>query len=340
MNSAAGALATATPSKVPLTFACGLYDRMLRLYTGEVQPEGIDLKFIANDEPREIFDRMAGELAYDVSELSGSEYISRFGNDRCPFIALPVFASRVFRHGFIFVNKRAGIKTPKDLNGKRVGVPLYTMSAAIWIRGLLQHDYGVDLSSIHWVEGALKAAGAHGNPNALPLLKPVSIEINRSDKSMNQLLAAGELDAIISSRSVEGLGTDPDIERLIPNYREVEKDYYRRTKIFPIMHLVVMRRDVYEKHPFIAQSLYNAFCESRKRALELMRELGALRYMLPWMTADIDEIDEIFGGDPWPYGLEPNRPTLEAMVAYMVEQSFIPRSIPIEDLFAKVEGGP
>jgi 4,5-dihydroxyphthalate decarboxylase len=328
---------TASAPKVPLTFACGLYDRMLRLYTGEVQPRGIDLTFIANDEPRDIFDRMARNLEFDLSEMSTSEYISRFGNNRNPFVALPVFASRVFRHGFIFVNKRSGIAKPKDLEGKRVGVPLYTMSAAIWIRGLLQHEYGVDLSRIHWVEGALKSGGAHGNPDALPLLAPPPIEINTSGKPMNELLATGALDAIIASRTVEGLGRNPDIVRLIPDYRQVEQDYYRRTKIFPIMHLIVIRRDVYEKHPFIAQSLFDAFCESKRRALHLMRELGALRYMLPWLTADIDEIDAVFGGDPWPYGVEPNRPTLEAMVSYMVEQSFIPRKIPVEDLFLDVK---
>jgi len=340
MNSFAADRTSNATDKLPLTFACGLYDRMLRLYTHEIEPAGIDLQFIANDEPREIFDKMAGSQAYDVSELSGSEYIARFGNNQCPFIALPVFASRVFRHGFIFVNKRSGIKTPKDLRGKRIGIPLYTMSAAIWIRGLLQHDYGVDLSGVTWVEGALKTATPHGNPNALPLLKPARIEVNHSGKSINQMLADGEVDAVISSRSVEGIGTHPDIARLIPDYREVEKDYYRRTRIFPIMHVVVIRRDVHEKHPFVAQSLFDAFCASRKHALHLMRELGALRYMLPWLTADIDEIDEIFGGDPWPYGVEPNRPTLEAMVDYMVEQHFIPKKIPIEDLFAKVQGGP
>jgi 4,5-dihydroxyphthalate decarboxylase len=258
MNSTVAARTSPSATKLPLTFACGLYDRMLRLYTREIQPEGIDLRFIANDEPREIFDKMAGSLAYDLSELSSSEYISRFGNNQNPFIALPVFVSRVFRHGFIFINKRSGIRTPKDLGGKRIGVPLYTMTAAIWIRGLLQHQYGVDLSGVTWVEGALKQATPHGNPNALPLLKPARIEINTTGRSINQLLAAGEIDAVISSRAVEGLGTHPDIARLIPNYREVEKDYYRRTRIFPIMHLVAMRRDVYEKHHFIAQSLYDA----------------------------------------------------------------------------------
>lgn len=319
--------------KLPLTFACGLYDRMLRLYTGEVQPRGIDLTFLANDEPRDIFDRMGGKLEFDASEMSSSEFISRFAAGQCPFVAVPAFASRVFRHGFIFFNRKSGIRAPKDLEGRRVGVPLYTMSAAIWIRGLLQHEYGVELGKIHWVQGALKTAGAHGNPTVVPLLQEPPMEINRSGKSLSKLLADGDIDAVISSRPVEGIGSNPDIARMFPNYREVEKDYYRRTGIFPIMHLIVLRRDVHEAHPFVAQSLYDALCEAKDRALAQMKERGALRYMLPWLPADMDEIDDVFGGDPWPYGIEANRPTLEALVQYMVEQHFIPGRIPIEDLF-------
>jgi 4,5-dihydroxyphthalate decarboxylase len=319
--------------KLPLTFACGLYDRMLRLYTGEVQPRGIDLTFLANDEPRDIFDRMGGKLEFDASEMSSSEFISCFGADQCPFVAVPAFASRVFRHGFIFFNRKSGIRAPKDLEGRRVGVPLYSMSAAIWIRGLLQHEYGVELGKIRWVQGALKKAGAHGNPTVVPLLQGPAMEINRSGKSLSKLLAEGDIDAVISSRPVEGIGSNPDIARMFANYREVEKDYYRRTGIFPIMHLIVIRRDVHEAHPFVAQSLYDALCEAKDRALAQMRERGALRYMLPWLPADMDEIDDVFGGDPWPYGIEANRPTLEALVQYMVEQHFIPGRIPIEDLF-------
>jgi 4,5-dihydroxyphthalate decarboxylase len=320
-------------TRLPLTFACGLYDRMLRLYTGEVAPAGIDLKFLANDEPRDIFDRMGGSQEFDASEMSSSEFISAFGAGQSRFVAIPVFASRVFRHGFIFFNRKSGIRTPKDLEGRRVGVPLYTMSAAIWIRGLLQHECGVDLSNIRWVQGALKKAGAHGKPTVAPLLKQPTMEINNSGKSLSKLLADGDIDAVISSRPVEGVGTNPEIQRMFPNYREVEKEYYRRTRIFPIMHLVAIRRDVHEAHPFVAQSLYDALCESKDRALMQMKERGALRYMLPWLPADMDEIDDVFGGDPWPYGVEANRPTLEALVQYMVEQHFIPRRIPIEDLF-------
>jgi 4,5-dihydroxyphthalate decarboxylase len=306
---------------------------MLPLYTGEVRPAGIDLKFLAIDSPREIFDRMAGKMEFDACEMSSSELISRIGAGQCPFVAIPVFPSRVFRHGFICINREKGIKTPKDLEGKRVGVPLYTMTAAIWIRGHLQHEYGVDLSKIHWVQGATNMPGAHGSPTVLPLLKPVSIENNNSDKSLSQLLEAGAIDAIAGAELPAALGTSPKVERLFPNFREVEKEFYRRTRIFPIMHLVVIRRELYEQQPSVAASLYDAFRRSKDSALAKMRYLGALRYMLPWLPADLDEIDATFGGDPWPYGIEPNRPTLEALVTYMVEQSLISRPIPIEELF-------
>jgi len=325
--------ATGAAARLPLTFACGLYDRMLRLYTGEVAPAGIDLRFLANDQPRDIFDRMGGKLEFDAAEMSSSEFISALAAGPCRFVAIPAFPSRVFRHGFIFFNRRSGIRTPQDLAGRRIGVPLYTMTAAIWMRGLLQHEYGVDLSQVRWVQGALKKTGAHGRPTVAPLLRAPVIERNESGKSLSRLLADGDIDAVISSRLVEGMGTNPDIQRLFPNYRELEKDYYRRTRIFPIMHLVVIRRDLHEAHPFVAQSLYDALCESKDRALTQLQERGALRYMLPWLPADMDEIDEVFGGDPWPYGIEPNRPTLEALIECMVEQHFIPRRIPIEDLF-------
>src|SRR5215470_18514036 len=153
-------------SKLPITFACGLYDRMLALYTGEVKPDGIDLNFLAIDEPRRIFDRMGRNLEFDACEMSSSEVISRICAGRNEMVALPVFPSRVFRHGFITVNRKA-VKAPKDLAGKRIGVPLYTQTAAVFIRGLLAEDYGVDLSGVHWIEGSVNAATAHGKPTVL-----------------------------------------------------------------------------------------------------------------------------------------------------------------------------
>lgn len=320
-------------AQLPITFACGLYDRVLPLFTGEVQPAGIDLNFIAINNPREVFDRMGGGQEFDASEFSSSEFIARLSTGNTPFAALPFFPSRVFRHSMITINKRSGIKSPKDLEGKRVGVPLYTQTAAIFIRGMLQHDHGVDLSKIHWVQGALNHAGPHGHPSAPPLLQPVDIEIADARKSLSDLIDKGEIDAITGTNVPSSMKRNPDVVRLFPNYREVERDYYQRTGIFPIMHLVALRRDVHERHPFVATSLYEALTKSRQRALAMMRETGALRYMLPWMTDDLDEIDAVFGGDPWPDGIAANRKTLEALVTYMHEQHLIAKPIPIEDIF-------
>jgi 4,5-dihydroxyphthalate decarboxylase len=322
-------------ANLPLTFACGLYDRVLPLYSGEVKPAGIDLNFIAINSPRDIFDRMGGGQEFDASEFSSSELISGLSAGTSKFVALPFFPSRVFRHSMISINKRSGIKTPKDLEGKRVGVPLYTQTAGIFIRGMLQHDYGVDLSKVHWVQGALNHVGTHGQPSAPPMLKSIDIELADPRKSLSDLIDKGEIDAIMATGLPVAMKRNPDIVRLFPNYHEVERDYFKRTGIFPIMHLVALRRDVHEKHPFVATSLYEALVKSRQRALAMMSETGALRYMLPWMTAELDEINEVFGGDPWPDGIEANRKTLEALVTYLHEQNLIAKPIPIEDIFVR-----
>lgn len=321
---------------LPLTLACGPYDRTEALRTGVARPRGIALDYRSIQAPREIFDRMVGELAFDASELSSSEFVAMTAAGDCPFVAIPVFPSRAFRHGFVCINRLAGIDAPKDLEGKRVGVPLYTQTAAVWIRGHLRQEYGVDLGAIRWVEGAVEKAGRHGSPHARPPLEPVEIEINRTGASLGDLLARGEIDAVLGSRLPETLGRHPDVARLFPDYRAVERDYYRRTRIHPIMHLVALRRDVYDRDPWIAQSLYDAFCKAKDWALEMMRFSGAQRYMLPWLYPDLDEIDDLFDGDPWPYGVEANRPTLEALVRYLAEQSFIREAMPIKDLFVPV----
>ena len=324
-----------------LTMACGLYDRMLDLYRGDVRPAGIELNFIPLDGSagaREIFDRMGGNLEFDVAEMSSSEFITRKCAGQSALVALPVFPSRVFRHGMVSINRRSGIKSPKDLEGRRIGVPLYSMSAAVSMRGHLQHDYGVDLSGIRWVEGAINQPGSHGHPSLLPLVKPVSIEQNTSGRSLSDLLESGGIDAIVGTSLPDAIHRNPDIVRLFPDYRTVEKDYYRRIGIFPIMHLIALRRDVYEANPFIASSLFDAMCESKERARRRMRDLGMLQYMLPWMTADIDELDETFGGDAWPYGIEPNRPTLAALMRYLWEQGIIKSEIAIEELFVPTHG--
>jgi 4,5-dihydroxyphthalate decarboxylase len=322
---------------LPITFACGLYDRVLALYTGDIKPDGIELNFLVLDNPREIFDRMTGRLEFDACEMSSSEYVSRFAANQLPFVALPVFASRVFRHGFIVVNRRF-IKSPNDLAGKRIGVPLYTQTAAIFVRGLMQHDLGVDLSGIEWVQGAVNEPGSYGSPSLMPLLKPVKITPNNTGQSLSALLENGEIQAVIGSNLPRSLNRHPDVVRLFPDYRAREQDYFRRTRIFPIMHLIVIRRDLYERQPFVATSLYDALCAAKDRAWQKMRFPGTLRYMLPWLPADLEELDALFGGDCWPYGVEPNRPTLEALVTYMAEQGLIAKPIPIEKLFVPTYG--
>ena len=233
---------------------------------------------------------------------------------------------------------RRRVHAAKELAGKRIGVPLYTQTAAIFIRGLMQHDLGIDLDKIEWIQGAINEPGSYGNPSVMPMLKPVNLKNNTGGKSLSDMLESGEIHAIVGSTMPRAFGRHPDVVRLIPDYRAKEMDYVRRTKIFPIMHLVVIRNDVYEKNPFVATSLYNAFNAAKDWALEKMRYSGTLRYMLPWLPDDVAEIDDLFGGDCWPYGVEPNRPTLEALVTYMAEQGLIADPIPIEKLFVPTYG--
>jgi 4,5-dihydroxyphthalate decarboxylase len=322
---------------VKITFACGPYDRMEALKSGAVKPEGIDLQFVSIRSPRTIFDKMGGRNPeFDSSEFSASEYVSQYDRGDCQFIALPVFPSICFRHSFIYYNRRAGIRKPKDLEGKRIGTPLYTQTAAVWIRGILTHEYGVDFSKVTWVQGAMEKVGTHGTPSAPDLLKPVKIERAPADKSVSDLLESGAVDATLGSRGPDPISDYPSVARLFPDYRAVERDYFRRTRICPIMHTVVLKKSIYEKNPWIAESLYKALEESRRRALEDMKYPGALRFMLPWLGDDLDEIEDVFGGDPWPYGLEAQRPTMEALVQYLAEQNFIKAKIPLEKLFVKV----
>jgi 4,5-dihydroxyphthalate decarboxylase len=274
---------------------------------------------------------MGGAQEFDVSEFSSSEFISRHARGDCPFVALPVFPARVFRHGYIYYNRESGIRTPKDFEGKRVGVALYTMTAAVWIRGHLAHQFGVDLSTIRWVEGAILHPGRHGEPSAPPLLKTPRIEHDPQGRSLSDLLAAGEIDALMGTNHPH---PHPDVAPMFPDARAVEREFYRQTRIFPIMHLVVMRKDVYQRDPSSAQRLYDGFVAAKKLALARMHK--GHPFMLPWAHDDVHEVDDVFGGDPYPYGIEPNRPTLEALVQYLLEQHFIPRAVPIEDLFVPV----
>ncbi|KAH8891155.1 periplasmic binding protein-like II [Thozetella sp. PMI_491] len=324
------------PFKLNISFASIPYDRMLALESGEVSVEGVDLNFIPLNHPRDIFDRMSGGQEFDASELSLSEYICRHAAGKRDLVALPIFPSRAFRHGFIAVNSRT-IKKPEDLNGKKIGVQLYTMTAAVWIRVVLQ-QHGVDLSTIHWIQGSMESGEAHGKPSTMALIKPVKIEQNATGKSLSQLLEEGYIDATIGADLPHCLGKAPDVGRLFPNFKDVEQQYFKATGIFPIMHAVVVRKELCDRHPWLATSLYNALDNAKDVARIRMRFLDCLRYMLPWMASELDEIDKVFGGDPWVNGVEANRKTLEALVDALHEQSMIADKPSLEELFAPVRG--
>jgi 4,5-dihydroxyphthalate decarboxylase len=318
---------------VSLSFACGLYDRTLPLAMRDVVPEGIDLACQIIDDPRIVFDRMAkGE--FDVSEMSSSEFVSMQAAAGNPLVAIPVFVARVFRHSYIYINTRSGIAKPKDLEGKRIGLSGYAQTASVFIRGLLQHDEGVDLSRVQWIQGQMN------RPAPLPplpkLARPIPIESNRSGRALSDMLADGEIDAVLGAVVPESFGKSSNVARLYPAYREAEMAFYRRTRIFPIMHLIAIRRAVYEQNPQIAASLYRAFCQAKDIAIARLRHPGGHATMLPWLREEVRDLDDLFGGDPWPYGVEPNRPTLEALVGYMYEQGLIAAKLRIEDLFVPV----
>ncbi len=236
--------------------------------TGSIQPEGIDLNYIAS-QPPDIFWRMLQFKEFEISEMSLSNHATLVSTGAAPFVAIPVFPSRVFRHGYFFINTDKGIKTPADLKGKRGGVPEYTMTAAVYMRGLLQHDYGVLPSDVEWVQGRADRLGRKLPPDIRLTQAPSGTELG-------DLLERGEIDFMMTANNPLAFRRgSPKVRRLFPNYAEVEKDYYRRTKIYPIMHTVVIRRDVYEANPWVALSMYKALCRAKEHAYHLLADMGS-----------------------------------------------------------------
>jgi 4,5-dihydroxyphthalate decarboxylase len=320
-------------NKTRITLACWDYDRTRALESGNVQVEGVDLTYLPL-RVEETFWRMLRYQEFDAAEMSFGSYLLSRDRGRPRFVAIPVFPSRAFRHSCIYVNTDAGIREPKDLIGRRVGVPEYQITMAIWARGILQYEYGLAPRQMRWFTGGEERPGRIDKvKHDLP--EGVSIESIGTDKTLSSMLEQGEIDAMISAHMPSPfVRRSPKVGRLIPNFPNVEKDYYRRTKIFPIMHTIVLRADVYERFPWVAQSLYKAFAEAKKICQESMYEFSALKYMLAWSIAEMEEEREIFGADPWPYGLEPNRHVLETLVQYTHEQGLIKKKPEIDSLFA------
>jgi len=316
-----------------LTLACWDYDRTRPLMDGRVKPEGIDLD-IQILRPRQAFQRMLDNREFEVSELSLASYTALKGRGECPFVAVPVALSKIFRHSCIYVRRDAGIKSPADLKGKRVGTSQWSSTGLVFMRGMLQHDYGVRSQDMHWFMGGLNS---FVEPPLIPLSLPeaIRLEFLQKGQTLEQMFVAGELDALLSlyipKLFLEG---SPEIARLFPNYKEVEQDYYSRTHIFPIMHTVALREDIYRQHPWAARSLYQAFRQARDLAVDGLYDTDALRVALPWLIDHVEEAWRVLGKDFWAYGLEPNRPTFEAVGRYVHEQGLSPRVVSADELFA------
>jgi 4,5-dihydroxyphthalate decarboxylase len=310
-----------------MTFACGPYDRTQALRDGTIRPEGIELNYLTL-QPAEIFWRMLQFKEFDASEMSLSNYATLVSEGHPPFIAVPAFPSRVFRHGYFFINTTKGIASGADLKGKRGGVPEYSMTAAVYMRGLMQHEFGVKPSDVEWVQGRADRLGRKLPPDIRLTQAPAGTELG-------DLLERGEIDFLITANNPLSFRRGAkNVRRLFPNYAELEKDYYRRTKIYPIMHTVVIRRDTYECDPWVAMSLYKALCEAKERCYRLLLEAGAPKASFAWLQPMIEEEQAIIGRDWYPYGLAQNRPSIEALLQYTHEQGLSARRLTIEELFA------
>ena len=315
---------------IRITLACGASDRTLPLVLGDVRPAGIELTFLRMH-PEEVFWRMTRHAEFDAAEMSLSSYILRRSRGDDALVAIPVFTSREFRHSCVWVRSDAGIESPADLKGKRMGVPEYQMTAAVWIRGFLSDDFEVAPSDLCWFSGGLYQPGRE---EKLPISIPgVQLRAIDADQTLSQLLLDGELDAVMGARPPRGF-PGPRVRRLFPDFRRVEAEYFSRTGIFPIMHTVVIRRELLDREAWVARNLYDAFCESKQRAIQELSEPAELAVTLPWQIAELEATRQLMGLDYWPYGVAPNRKTLETLVRYSCEQGLAERSVPIEMLFA------
>jgi 4,5-dihydroxyphthalate decarboxylase len=324
-------------SKVSLTIATWDYDRVRPLMDGRVKVEGCDINYVVV-QPEECFHRAWYHQEFDVTELGLSGYyvaISRgsgnFGIS--PYVAIPVYPSRVFRASAIYIRTDRGIEKPADLRGKKIGVPEYQMTAVVFARGFLSDDYGVRTDEMIWFQGGMDQPGRKDKwPNNLPAGFP--LHALGEDECLNQVLEEGKIDAVMCARTPRAYlrGSAP-VRRLFEDFETVEKDYYRRTKIFPIMHLLGIRREVYEKHPWVARNLYQAFCEAKRITQEDLFETAALRIGLPWVVSSAEGARKVLGDDIFPYGYESAIPTLKAMSRFLLEQHITVRAVDPEELF-------
>ncbi len=317
--------------KIPLTLACGDYEIVRPLKEGIVQPDGIDLTVLTRMDSTTRHWRFLRNQEFDMAEASWSSYLVA-RDQGFAFAAIPVFLHRRFRHGFIFVNTSKGIKKPTDLIGRKVGLKQYQATAIVWMRGILEHEYGVPHRSIEWFTEL---------DESIEFTPPPDLKLTRlpHEKSVEKMLAEGELDALLHPDLIKPLvDKDPRVARLFPNYRAEEIAYFQKTGIFPIMHVLGIKQEIIDKHPWVPINMYRAFDEAKAIAMKRMenpRIVPLVFYREAW-----EEQEETFGRDPWQYGLgEQNRRTLEALITYSHEQGMIRRRIPLDELFLDVSQG-
>ncbi len=320
-------------ANLQLSIAIGPYDHVRDVLDGTVPVQGIDLT-VLKLQPEEIFYRFTHYREWDVSEMSFGKVISLISQGETGIVPIPVFPSRVFRHSSLYLPKDSKITSIEQLAGKRIGVPEWAQTASVYSRGMLMHEYGVDLKSVHWHQGGVNEAGRQ---EKVKLALPDGVRLTVvKDRSLSDMLLSGDLDAVLSARPptpfTKGAGT---IRRFFADYRGAELPYWRKTGIFPIMHVIVIRRDVYEKNRWVAMNLYKALEESKNNSLERMQDVTASLYPLPWMAENTQVSKELLGEDFWPYGIEPNRKTLDAFVKYAHEQGISHRPVSVEEMFPR-----
>ena len=320
-------------SNLPLTVAMPDYDHARDLVTGRVRAEGIDLTCLILP-VEEIFYRFIIHKEWDVSEISMAKYCSLAAAGDKSFLAIPVFPSRVFRHGSLYVRRNGPVKSVSDLAGKRIGIPEWAQTAAVYSRGLLQHEYGIKLNSIEWIQAGVNQPGRR---EKVELTLPKGIKLTPvANKSLNEMLLSGEIDCAMVARAPEAFAAgDRKIARLFENFLEVEADYYKKTGIFPIMHAVAVKREILEKNPWVARSLFTAFDEAKRRSVERAIDSTVTLFPIPWCYEYARRGMALLGDDYFPYGIEANRKTLEAFLKYAHEQGVCRKQLSVDELFPK-----
>jgi 4,5-dihydroxyphthalate decarboxylase len=321
-------------ARLPITIATWDYDRTRPLVDGRVRVEGCDVNYLTMP-VEECFERAYFHGEFEVAEIGFSPYLIALSRGAPPYVAVPAFLSRMFRHSAVYIRSDRGIDGPADLKGKRVGVPEYQMSAVLWFRGYLADEFGIAAKDINWVQGGLENPGRR---DKFPLNLPAGFPLTAAPdgNTLSQMLAVGALDAVMSARRPSCfVSGHAKVRRLFPDYRAAERDYFRKTGLFPIMHAVGVRRDVLNGHPWLAGSVYKAFAQAKKLADAEFAETTALKIGLPWVNAEYDATRELMGDDFWSYGLDAaNRRTLEAMARYSFEQGLAVRLLKVDEMFA------